>query len=98
MAVYIPLEKKPIQLFLGLFSVIFSGLLEIAISIPLSNDTVGIAIQSMKYICVWGAIIIYLALVLAIASVFLYVMMKAMMFSFQKMAPNQPQKTIESPK
>ncbi len=91
-AVSIPLEEKAIRFFLGAFSAVFSGLLVLALSIPLSSASVGIVIQSSPYIGVLGAVIVYLVFVLVFAYLFYFLMSRAIMLSLKKMEPtHKPQ-------
>ncbi len=89
-SISIGLEQNRVQNYLVGFSATFSGLIVLALSIPLSNASVGIAIQSIQYLGIWGAIIIYLVLLFVIAYVIYHFLTKAMRIVFDRMTSYHP--------
>jgi hypothetical protein len=81
----IPIREKGIQFELALFSVSFSGLLTVALSIPLSSAALGAAILSKATFGVTGADVIYVVTFLGILTIFYYMMNRVMSFSFENM-------------
>ncbi|MDE1852580.1 MAG: hypothetical protein KGI38_02400 [Thaumarchaeota archaeon] len=77
-----------VKLALGAQSAAFSGLIVFALTIPLSNATVGIAIQSISYIGVWGAILVYIAIFLVFVILLYVTMVQAMMRISDQIAPH----------
>jgi len=87
-AVTIPLPLKGIRYLFALQAATFSGLIVLAFSIPLSNASVGIAIQSVSYVGVWGAIAIYLIMIFGLLYVIYSLMTRAMMTTLDRMTPH----------
>jgi hypothetical protein len=88
-SVSIPLPANIVRIYVGGLGATFAGLIVIALSIPLSNATVGIAIQSVSYIGVVGAIVIYLVLLFALIFVIYWVIVRAVLFTFRQLAPDR---------
>ena len=84
-SIAIPMRDGVIRLSLAAFSASFSALLTLALSIPLSNAAIDVAVLSKPALGVTGADIVYLGVFLIILYFFYYMIRSVMSVSFDRM-------------
>ena len=85
----IPLPERATKFFLGGLSALFSGLIVLPLSIPFTTATSGVFTFSLPYLGVTGALLLYFAVAFALTILIYLAMTRAIMLSFDRLAPRR---------